>query len=221
MTSFRVAEHFASINGEGVRAGEAAVFIRFCRCNLRCSYCDTQWANDSDAPFDLLSCEELLKIVQDSGISDVTLTGGEPMLQPGLEILTDALIGDGHRVEIETNGSISISGLSQRRLRPAFTLDYKLPSSGMESHMLTDNYKYLRECDTVKFVCGGAEDLERAREIISAYSLTDKCHVYLSPVFGKADPQEMVSFMLRNRMNDVRLQLQLHKYIWSPDQRGV
>ena len=199
--SFPVVEKFVSINGEGPRAGELAAFIRFRRCNLNCSYCDTRWANTGSAPAEMLTASELTEWVNSTGVTDVTLTG--------------------HFVEIETNGSVSVAELSARKLRPAFTLDYKLPDSGMEQHMLTENYAYLRECDAVKFVSGSISDLERAAAVIIEYGLTEKCRVYLSPVFGRIEPAEMVEFMKSHALNGVKLQLQLHKFIWSPDERGV
>ena len=106
-------------------------------------------------------------------------------------------------------------------VRLSFTMDYKLPSSGCESAMLTDNFRYLRQEDTVKFVSGSREDLERAADIISQHNLTERCHVYISPVYGSIDPQDIVGFMAERKMNDVRLQLQLHKLIWDPCKRGV
>ncbi|WP_019680516.1 putative 7-carboxy-7-deazaguanine synthase QueE [Ruminococcus flavefaciens] len=219
--SFPVVEKFVSINGEGQRAGEAAVFIRFRGCNLSCSYCDTKWANSPDAPAESMTAEEIVKYAASTGITDVTLTGGEPLLQPELHVLTDLLISSGHRVEIETNGSQPVEGLAKRALRPSFTLDYKLPDSGMESRMLTGNYSFLTMEDTVKFVAGSLSDLEKALLIIKTYGLCEKCRVYLSPVFGKIEPAQMVDFMIKNKMNSVRLQLQLHKFIWPPDMRGV
>ena len=218
---FPVVEKFVSINGEAAHAGELAVFIRFRKCNLHCSYCDTRWANGESAPATMMSAAEIAEYVDSTGIVNVTLTGGEPLLQEDIAELTDMLIGSGHRVEIETNGSISIAGLADRGKRPVFTLDYKLPGSGMEDHMLTDNYRYLRPEDTVKFVSGSLNDLERAAEIISEYGLTERCNVYISPVFGDIDPAAIVDFMKDNRLNGVRLQLQLHKFIWHPDKRGV
>ncbi|MCR4861479.1 MAG: putative 7-carboxy-7-deazaguanine synthase QueE [Ruminococcus sp.] len=219
--SFPVVEKFVSINGEGPRAGELAAFIRFRRCNLNCSYCDTRWANTGSAPAEMLTAAELTDWVNSTGVTDVTLTGGEPLLQQDIGELTDMLISSGHFVEIETNGSVSVAELSARKLRPDFTLDYKLPDSGMEQHMLTENYTYLRECDAVKFVSGSISDLERAAAVISEYGLTAKCRVYLSPVFGRIEPAEMVEFMKSQALNGVKLQLQLHKFIWSPDERGV
>ena len=219
--SFPVVEKFASINGESIRAGEPAVFIRFRGCNLCCSYCDTKWANSQDAPAVMMTAEEIADYADSTGIKNVTLTGGEPLLQKDIAEVIILLIRRGHKVEIETNGSVDISELSQLRERPFFTLDYKLPGSGMEKAMLTENYAYLRHGDAVKFVVSDRNDLEKALEVIKGYGLTEKCSVYLSPVFGRIDPQEIVTFMLENNMNGVRLQLQLHKYIWDPDRKGV
>lgn len=216
-----VAEMFVSINGEGTRAGELAFFIRFQGCNLCCSYCDTRWANAPDAPCTPMTVETLARQVQDSGIHNVTLTGGEPLLQEELPLLTDRLAALGCRVEIETNGSLSLAGLAQRQARPVFTMDYKLPGSGMEAAMDTDNFRWLSAHDTVKFVAGSQHDLQRAAQIIRDYHLTERYHVYLSPVFGKIAPSEMVDFMKEKHLNGVRLQLQLHKFIWDPQQRGV
>ncbi len=221
MAEFPVAERFVSINGEGPRAGELAVFLRFTGCNLACSYCDTAWANAQDAPHTLETEETLCAYVASTGVKNVTLTGGEPLLQPELSVLIRALHGIGARVEIETNGSQPVAALAAMPERPAFTLDYKLPTSGMEHAMLTENYAFLETQDTVKFVAGSRGDLERAAQIIREYGLLDKCHVYFSPVFGSIDPKEIVSFMQEECLNGVRLQLQLHKFIWDPSERGV
>lgn len=218
---YPVAEKFTSINGEGQKAGELAVFIRFRGCNLNCTYCDTKWANSADAEAEFLTAEEIVAYADSTGITNVTLTGGEPLLQPEMGRLTDLLIKSGHRVEIETNGSILIGELAERQLRPSFTLDYKLPDSGMEGSMLTDNYRYITGSDTVKFVSGSLRDLEKAAVIIKEYDLINRCRVYISPVFGRIEPADIVNFMLRERLNGVRLQLQLHKFIWDPEKRGV
>ena len=216
-----VAETFISINGEGPRAGELAFFIRFTGCNLQCTYCDTQWVNAPDAPAQACSADALVRQVRKAHVKNVTLTGGEPLLQDNLPLLTDSLISLGYRVEIETNGSLSLAALAQRKARPVFTMDYKLPDSGMEQTMCTENFSLLQKEDTVKFVAASRKDLERAVQIISQYDLINKCHVYFSPVFGKMNPAEMVDFMKEHTLNDVRLQLQLHKYMWDPRKRGV
>ncbi|MDE6520017.1 MAG: putative 7-carboxy-7-deazaguanine synthase QueE [Ruminococcus sp.] len=218
---FAVVEKFVSINGEGIRAGELAVFIRFRKCNLNCSYCDTKWANTESAEAEMMSAEDIARYIAETGVKNVTLTGGEPLLQENIYDLIEILIKQGNSVEIETNGSISIAKLSQKPCRPIFTLDYKLPDSNMEKNMLADNYSYINENDAVKFVAGSKSDLEKALQIINEYDLTKKCHVYISPVFNRINPVEIVDFMSENKLNDVRLQLQLHKFIWNPDERGV
>ncbi|MBQ7434137.1 MAG: putative 7-carboxy-7-deazaguanine synthase QueE [Lachnospiraceae bacterium] len=219
--SIPVVETFVSINGESIRAGEPAVFLRFRGCNLNCSYCDTRWANGADAPARQMEVEELAAYADSTGITNVTLTGGEPLLQKEIGRLVERLIDTGHVVEIESNGSLSIGPLAENEKRPFFTLDYKLPDSGMESHMLVDNYRYLCQEDAVKFVAGSRRDLEKAAEIIETYGLCERCKVYLSPVFGRIDPADMVAFLLERKMNRVKLQLQLHKFIWDPEKRGV
>lgn len=218
---FPVVEHFISINGEGTRAGELALFVRFKGCGLNCSYCDTAWAKRSDAPAEMLSAEDIAGMAAKSGIKNVTLTGGEPLMQKDIAVLVRLLIQNGSRVEIETNGSIPIEELAMLDERPAFTMDYKLPSSGMEKYMCLENFRFLCCNDTVKFVSGSMEDLERAQEIIEKYSLCKNCHVYISPVFGRIDPADIVEFMKERRLNHVRLQLQLHKFIWDPQKKGV
>ena len=185
--TYRVAEQFVSINGEGTRAGELAVFVRLCGCNLQCSYCDTQWANQPDV----------------SGL--IAAITAQPTLS----------------LEIETNGSVPLQSFAAIQPRPIFTMDYKLPSSGMEHKMCLENMQLLQPQDTVKLVSGSLEDLERGAALIQQYDLTHRCHVYFSPVFGSIEPQEMVQFLIERKLNGVRLQLQLHKYIWDPQERGV
>lgn len=218
----KVVETFVSINGEGVRAGQLAVFVRFKGCNLRCRYCDTMWANEDDAPYKEMTAKEIYDYIRSTGITNVTLTGGEPLIQDNILELLELLGRDeGLYVEIETNGSVCLSKFSMIENRPAFTMDYKLLYSGMESGMCLDNLELLESKDTVKFVSGSIEDLDRAREIIDRYNLTDKCHVYISPVFGQIEPADIVLYMKDKCMNKVNLQLQMHKFIWDPRERGV
>ena len=221
MSVFKVAEKFVSINGEGPRAGELAVFLRFCGCNLDCGYCDTRWANTADVKFELATAEELVEYVKSTGVKNVTLTGGEPLLQADIAYLIELLGASGAEVEIETNGSAPLKDIVSISPRPAVTADYKLPSSGMEKYMLTENFSYLTLQDAVKFVVGDMCDLARAEEIINGYGLKEKCRIYFSPVFGKIKPVEITEFMKERKLNGVRLQLQLHKIIWEPDMRGV
>lgn len=219
----RVAEKFISINGEGTRAGELAVFVRFTGCNLRCSYCDTMWANEPGCPYEEMSPAQICDYVRSTGIKNVTLTGGEPLLQKDMDKLIGLLISEcGVRVEIETNGAVQLRPFSELpEGRPVFTMDYKLPSSGYEDRMIAENFSVLEAEDTVKFVSGSLADLERAGEIIEKYELLDRCHVYFSPVFGRIEPVEIVDYMLNKRMNKARIQIQMHKVIWDPNARGV
>lgn len=222
MEKYRIAEHFISINGEGRRSGELAYFIRFPGCNLTCSYCDTSWANQPETPYTEMTAEEIFDTIRISGVRNVTLTGGEPLLQKNIRSLIELLNTDSRiRVEIETNGSVDIAPLTDLAKRPSFTLDYKLPSSGMEIMMRASNFELLTPADTVKFVAGSTEDLERAATVIDAYDLTDRCSVHISPVFGEIEPADIVDFMKKNCMNDVALRLQIHKLIWDPQKRGV
>lgn len=221
MNQFAIAEKFVSLNGEGTYAGSLAVFLRFHGCNLCCAFCDTQWANAEDTPIEQISTEELVKYVQHTGVQHVTLTGGEPLLQSGIEELITALGALGYQVEAETNGSVPLEKFASLSFRPCFTMDYKLPGSGMEAHMLPENFSLLRSKDSVKFVVGDRNDMERALEVIHQYALPARCTVFFSPVFGKIEPAEIVAFLKEHTLNSVRLQLQLHKYIWDPQQRGV
>lgn len=218
----KVVEKFVSINGEGTRAGELAVFIRFKGCNLRCSYCDTKWANARSCPCEEMTPDRIRDYVKSTGITNVTLTGGEPLLQKEAGELIRGLIKDGSRVEIETNGAVDLYPYAYDPLhRPVFTMDYKLPTSGCESSMIRENFNILYREDTVKFVSGSTEDLERAAQIIDQYGLLDRCHVYFSPVFGQIEPAQIVDFMIARRMNKARIQIQMHKVIWDPNARGV
>jgi 7-carboxy-7-deazaguanine synthase len=135
------------------------------------------------------------------------------------ELITLLLSAEHINVEIETNGSIPLKENHSERL--SFTMDYKLPSSGMEEAMLTENFDCLNENDTVKFVAGTAADLERMLEIINTYALIGRCGVYVSPVYGKIELTDIVDFMKINNLNGVNMQLQLHKIIWDPEKRGV
>lgn len=222
VADFEVVEKFVSINGEGQRAGQLAVFIRFKGCNLNCGYCDTKWANESSAPSESMNEDEVYDYIKSTGVKNITLTGGEPLLRDNIGVLLERLGKDDTlNVEIETNGSVLIEPFASIVKRPSFTLDYKLGGSGMERFMKTENYNYLQKCDTVKFVVSSVDDLERAAEIIKEYELSQKCGVYLSAVFGKIEPAEIVSFMIDKKLNDVNLQLQMHKFIWDPNKRGV
>lgn len=205
-----VNEIFFSIDGEGKRAGSLAAFIRLAGCNLRCSYCDTAYAFDEGKS---MRIEEIAETVK--GWKNVTVTGGEPLSQD-IHALLQQLRE--HEVNIETNGSVDVTPYHAYPW-VFFTLDYKCPSSGMESSMLEKNFQTLRPQDVLKFVVGDMEDLRTAQRVCEKYE--PNCLVYLSPIFGKIEAKEIVEYMKSARYKNWRLQLQLHKYIWPPDARGV
>lgn len=232
-----VVEKFVSVNGEGRAAGKLAAFIRFAGCNLACSYCDTTWANEADVATEQLTVGEIADYVRETGVRHVTLTGGEPALQPLLPELVRALLGvslpvvrdaGGLAVEIETNGAADLGQLAAVRRechdapgRLSFTMDFKCPSSGMEDHMLASNYELLTCDDTVKFVMGSHTDMECMLRVAREYDLFSRCEVYLSPVFGHLEPAEIVAFMQEHSLTRATVQVQLHKIIWPNVERGV
>ena len=222
MEEFRVVEKFVSINGEAHKAGMLAAFIRFAGCNLNCSYCDTRWANESKVAYEIMSEADIYHYVKSTNVRCVTLTGGEPLIQPNIDKLIRLLGQDQElRVEIETNGAVDITPFIDIPGDIAFTLDYKSPGSGMCEHMLLDNYEHLRKKDSAKFVVTDKADLEKACEIIDFCRLNDKVQVYFSSAFAQISPAEIVDFMIKNNRTREKLQLQLHKYIWDPDRKGV
>lgn len=219
---FNVVEKFVSINGEGIHAGELAVFIRFHRCNLKCSYCDTRWANRKNAKFQVMTVDDILDYLDEVNIDRVTITGGEPLLQENLSELLIALSNSSYNVEIETNGSIDIKDYKALNLMGvSFTMDYKLPSSRMESKMLLSNLDLLNYGDVIKFVAGTYKDLDKFRLIVENHNLISKTQVILSPSFTDVEPKDLVDYVIKHNMNGVKMQLQMHKYIWSPETKGV
>ena len=223
MTNYKVVEIFSSINGEGTRAGQLAVFVRMQGCNLNCTYCDTKWANEADAKFHWTSTEEILELLRSMEIKNVTITGGEPLLQEEIGELLEAMAKEENlRVEIETNGSVPIDKyISNKNI--LITMDYKLPSSGVEKNMNLNNLEKLRKNDVLKLVIG-IDDFDRIYQVIEKFSI--KSYIYLSPVFGEIELFEIVDFMKIMHTQGIdtskmRVQVQLHKIIWNPNERGV
>ena len=215
----RVVEKFVSINGEGIKQGQLSVFIRFAFCNLRCGYCDTLYSL-INPKYEEESIDKLVEFILSTGVKNVTLTGGEPLIQPDIGKLLETLSELNLNVEIETNGSVSILPFKNIK-NISFTLDYKTPYSGEETKMYLDNYKYVTKKDAVKFVCGDRNDLIRCKEIIYEYDLQYKTNCIISPVYGTIELTEIVNFLKENTLNDIRMQLQIHKFIWDKDKRGV
>lgn len=209
---YYVNEIFDSIEGEGKRAGALATFIRLTSCNLRCSYCDTAYAFQAGTPMDV---QDVLAKVH---YSNVTLTGGEPLLQD-IRPLLDGLRS--HSVNIETNGSIDITPFFDYD-HVFFTVDFKCGSSGETDKMLPCNFKHLRKQDVLKFVVGSREDLVQAKNVYTTFYENLKYQqIFVSPVFGKIEPADIVDFLKAENLSTWRIQLQLHKFIWDPNRRGV
>lgn len=220
--NYNIAEKFVSINGEGTLAGQLAVFIRFCGCNLECSYCDTRWANTMKQPHEILDEKQILEYIKSTGVKNVTLTGGEPLIQEGIRELLECLASDmSLNIEVETNGSVPVGVYFDIKDRLSFTVDYKLPGSFMENKMYMMNYRHVRSKDTVKFVVSDETDLNKTRQVIEKFELRGRTNIYISPVFGKITPERLVDFLKENKLNDVNMQIQLHKIIWDPDKKGV
>jgi 7-carboxy-7-deazaguanine synthase len=207
-------EIYTSIQGETHYAGLPCTLVRFAACDLRCSYCDTEYAFTGGQD---VSVDTIVADVQARGVPLVLLTGGEPLLQRELPALCAALLEQKHEVMIETGGHRDTSSLPAGVV---VILDVKTPGSGESSKMCWANLERLGPRDAVKFVVTDEADYVWARELIREKRLDARCHVLVSPSFGQVDPKTLVGWMLRDKL-PARLNLQLHKYVWPPDERGV
>ena len=212
----KVVEIFKSIDGEGIRAGLPVTFIRLGGCNLHCSYCDTKYAWNGNYQFTEMTPEKIVNKVYKMGCLRITITGGEPLIHKDIDTLINILLDYGFEVNIETNGSVDIRPYVVTG-KVIVTMDYKCPSSNMDEFMNIKNLSLLRKQDVLKFVVGSKKDLDCCRDLVK-YTLAQ---VFISPVFGKIEPKEIVEYMLEHDMMDCRVQLQLHKFIWNPQERGV
>ncbi len=212
--SLSVCEIFRSIQGESSLLGLPCAFVRLAGCNLRCRYCDTKYALEEG---DRMRVEDVVNQVSSLGIELVEITGGEPLFQERTPALAAALLQQGHRVLVETNGSLDISVLPDAAIR---IMDIKCPSSGECESMLWDNLWKLRPSDEVKFVIGDRHDYEWAKGILRERFDKRSAKVLLSAVFGELLPRNLVEWMLEDGIA-ARFQPQLHRYIWPQETRGV
>ena len=212
--ALEVSETFASLMGESTRAGVPAYFIRLTGCNLRCRYCDTAYAYEGGSK---LTVAALVEMVRAQPHRLVLVTGGEPLLQAETPVLLTGLVEAGFTTCLETNGSLPIGALDARVHR---ILDVKGPGSGMAEHNDWGNLDFLTPEDEVKFVVGDRLDFTWALEVIERHGLAERLPVLISPVFGQVSLQEAAAWILASGL-PVRLNLQLHKYIWGPEVRGV
>ncbi len=208
-------EIYHSIQGESSWAGLPCVFVRLTFCDLRCNYCDTEYAFYEGKKQTLA---EIVAGVAAFGCSLVEITGGEPLLQKNVLPLMRNLADAGHTVLLETSGAHDISQVDARVHR---IMDLKTPGSGEVERNLWSNIEYLTQRDEVKCVIGSREDYEWSREKVERFDLAKRCHAVLfSPIFGRIEPREIVEWILADKL-DVRFQLQMHKLIWTPTLRGV
>ncbi|HVK38094.1 MAG TPA: radical SAM protein [Candidatus Kapabacteria bacterium] len=211
-------EIFFSIQGEGTRAGMPCVFVRLHGCGLRCSYCDTLYAIDHREGGEWRSFEEITEAIDRYPTRFVEFTGGEPLEQPEANVLMRELLDAGYTVAVETGGHVDIATCDPRVIR---IVDLKTPSSGMLKRNRMQNIEHLTTLDEVKFVCGSIEDYEWMRDIVREHALPARvAAVLVSPVFGAIEPVALVERILEDGL-DVRFQLQMHKFIWEPEARGV
>lgn len=210
----KINEIFKSIQGETSYQGLPFIFIRTTGCNLRCNWCDTAYAYYEGTDY---SIDEVLKIIEKFDCRNAVITGGEPLLQEETPRLVEQLIHNGYMVLVETNGSIDTSGLHPDAVK---ILDVKCPGSGMSEKIFRNNLGTLSSRDEIKFIVANYDDYVWAKSVIESNNLTDRCTVLLSPVFNRLEPKQLAEWIINDNLN-VRLQLQLHKYIWGPDVRGV
>lgn len=210
----RITEIFHSIQGESSYAGQPCVFVRLTGCPLRCTWCDTDYAFYGGHE---CSIDEVLAKVQTYGCRLVEVTGGEPLVQPESLPLMTRLCDAGYTVLLETSGAVDIAPVDPRA---HVVLDVKCPGSGMTDRMHWPNLSQLAAKDEAKFVLADRADYNWAREILAQYDVAGHCPVLFSPVFGSLDVRELAEWILADRL-PVRFQLQMHKYIWAPDMRGV
>jgi 7-carboxy-7-deazaguanine synthase len=210
-----VHEVYLSVQGESTFAGLPCVFIRLTFCDLRCSWCDTEYAFYEGTKKTL---GELLQEVKKWDCPLVEVTGGEPLLQPGSIALMKALCDAGYQVLLETGGHRDLAPVDERVVR---IMDLKCPDSGMSDKNRAENIPLLTKNDEVKCVIASRADYEWAREKVLKHDLSNRVRAVLfSAVFGKIEPRTIVDWILEDKLK-VRFQLQMHKFIWDPKQKGV
>jgi 7-carboxy-7-deazaguanine synthase len=203
----KINEIFYSIQGEGAWTGLPNIFIRTTGCNLRCSFCDTKYAYNKGREMTL---NEMIKKIKQYPCKYVCITGGEPLLQKDIIYLIDELLKKGYKIIIETNGSLSIEKLVDKKSL-MISLDIKCPSSNMYENNYLENINFLKKVDQLKFVIKNKKDYEYAKGILEKYK--PLCTVIFQPVWGK-NPKILTKWIINDGLN-VKLGLQIHKIIWG------
>ncbi len=212
--ALKINEIYYSIQGESTHAGRPCIFIRLTYCNLRCTYCDSEYTFYEGKDMEII---HIMNEIKQWNCNLVQVTGGEPLFQDKCINLLNELVNNNYEVMLETGGSLSISDVPKQVIK---IVDFKCPSSAMEKKNLWSIVEDLQPNDEVKFVIGNREDFDWAKDRIAEYSLDKICTLLFSPTFEKIDPQLMVEWILAENL-PVRMQMQMHKMIWSPDKQGV
>ena len=212
--SLKVNEIYFSVQGESTYAGRSCIFIRLTYCNLRCTYCDTEYAFYEGKHMEI---SEIVEILKQWNCQLIEVTGGEPLFQDECIDLLNKLLKANYEVMLETGGSLPIYIVPKEVIK---FVDFKCPSSGMGKKNLWSIVDDLQIHDEVKFVIGNREDYEWAKRKIKDYHLSEKCTILLSPTFNEIDPKKIVEWILEDCLS-VRIQLQIHKYIWKSESKGV
>lgn len=212
--ALKVNEIFYSIQGESTHAGRPCVFVRLTYCPLRCEWCDSEYAFYEGTE---RSLDEILAIVDSYGCGLVEVTGGEPLVQKETTALLQRLLDGGYEVLLETSGAWPVEDVPDG---VKIIMDLKAPGSGMAHRNRWENLRHLDAGDEIKFVIRDRADFDWARSVIAEHDLTARHAVLISPVFGELDPLLLAGWVLESGL-PVRMQLQLHKFIWSPTARGV
>lgn len=214
-TVLTIYEIYASVQGESTHVGRPCVFVRLTACNLRCAWCDTPYAFTGGRK---MSDDEILAEVARHECRLVEITGGEPLLQPGVHALMARLIAEGYEVLLETGGHMPIDEVPREVVK---IVDVKCPASGEAAAMHWPNLERLSSQDEVKFVIQDRADFDYAREVVDRYRLAGRtAAVLFSPVHGVLPAADLARWMVEERV-PARLQIQAHKYIWTPETRGV
>ena len=212
--SLKINEIYYSVQGESTHSGRPCIFIRLTYCNLRCSYCDTEYAFYDGKDMEIT---DIMSEIKQWDCNLVEVTGGEPLFQDECIDLLNELVNSNYEVMLETGGSLSISDVPKKVVK---IVDFKCPSSGMVKKNLWSIVDDLQAHDEVKFVIGNREDFDWAKDRITEYSLDKICTLLFSPTFGEIAPQQIVEWILDDNL-PVRMQMQMHKMIWSPEEKGV
>ena len=212
MKSLIVNEIFYSIQGESLSSGLPTIFIRLTGCPLRCQYCDTSYAFTEGKK---KTFEKIIQEIKNYNCTNVTITGGEPLSQKNTKDFINLLVSDSYNVSIETSNAVSIKNINDSAV---IVLDIKTPDSNESDKNIIENYKFLKECDQIKFVICSKDDYQWAKNYINKYNLNGICNIIMSPSFGEMDIQVLAEFILKDNL-PARLQTQFHKLIWN-DQRG-